>query len=196
MLQTVEQVIKSYEPIDPAVGRPIHPYIETYTGKQMYFLEPTPDMICIEDIAHALSNICRFGGHTKEFYSVAEHSIAVARLSKNELEGLLHDASEAYLIDIPKPIKGYLKSYGELEKKLMSAIALKYGAGWPISADTKDADVIQLVVEAKSLLLTGGKEWVGDWKTIRKTGIEPQCYSPKEAEELFLHYFESLTNAK
>jgi len=101
----------------------LEPWIETYTGKKLYFLEPKPEQIDIEDIATALSNECRFGGHTKSFYSVAEHSILVATICPAPLAlvGLLHDASEAYLRDIASPIKQYLANYKELEEKLMNA---------------------------------------------------------------------------
>ena len=171
----------------------IEPWIETFTGKRMYFLEPTPDMIDIVDIAHALSHVCRFGGHVTHFYSVAEHSLAVSKLAENKLEGLLHDASEAYLVDIPKPIKAYLSNYKEIENKLMGAIAAKFGAGWPVSADTHDADAMQLKEEASIIMTSGGKDWVGNFPTKRDKGIEPLCYPPHIAKLLFLNEFSKLT---
>ena len=170
------------------------PYIETYTGKKMYFLDPKPEMICIEDIAHALANACRFGGHTITFYSVAQHSITVAELAENRLEGLLHDASEAYLVDIPKPIKGHLTSYKTIENNLMAAIAERFGAGWPISEDTHDADVMQLRMEAKHLMRTRGDDWRNDWKTKRTEGIIPVPCAPHMAQKMFTEYFHKLTN--
>lgn len=171
----------------------IEPWIETFTGKRMYFLEPTPEMICIEDIAHALSNICRFGGHVTHFYSVAEHSVNVSILAENKLEGLLHDASEAYLVDIPKPIKAYLSNYKDIETKLMEAIGLKFGAGWPLCADTHDADATQLKEEAKYIMTTGGREWVANFPTKRDRGVAPECYIPTTAERIFLNRFNELT---
>ena len=79
----------------------------TYTGKEFYPLDPNPADIDIKDIAHALSNCCRFAGHIKSFYSVAQHSVIVSELCEpeNALAGLLHDASEAYLSDIARPVK-------------------------------------------------------------------------------------------
>jgi len=82
--------------------------IRTFTGKYVNVFEPTLEMICIEDIAHALSMQCRFGGHLPYFYSVAQHSINCSFLVDTpclKLEVLMHDASEAYLLGIPSPIK-------------------------------------------------------------------------------------------
>ena len=80
--------------------------MSTYTGKKFFPFDPRPEQICIEDIAHGLSMLCRFSGQCPYFYSVAEHSIYVVHcLPDNlQLEGLLHDASEAYLADLPRPV--------------------------------------------------------------------------------------------
>src|SRR5271165_7548492 len=84
-------------------------WIQTYTGRVMYPLDPRPEEINIIDIAHALSNLCRFTGHVRTFYSVAEHSVRVSQHCdpKDALWGLLHDASEAYLADMSRPMKRY-----------------------------------------------------------------------------------------
>lgn len=99
-------------------------YLTTFSGKKFSFTNPQPDQICIEDIAHSLSNICRFVGHTRNHYSVAEHSIYVSHYVKpqNKLIGLLHDASEAYLGDVASPLKVLLPNYKELEKKVSNVI--------------------------------------------------------------------------
>lgn len=82
-------------------------WIQTFTGKQFWPLAPKASDVCIEDIAHALSLKCRFGGHVKKFYSVAEHCVRVMKILKpaDQLWGLMHDAAEAYLPDIAAPIK-------------------------------------------------------------------------------------------
>jgi hypothetical protein len=100
------------------------------SGKQIDLLCPTPDMICIEDIAHALSNICRFGGHSRLFYSVAQHSVLVAELGPIRLrkEALLHDATEAYVGDVIKPLKVLLGDVFEnIENSFLKAIIKKFG---------------------------------------------------------------------
>lgn len=109
------------------------PFIETYSGVRFCPLAPEVSKIRIHDIAHALSNQCRFSGHVRHFYSVAEHSVRVSRLlekrvPKNRriwLKGLLHDASEAYLVDLPTPLKANGKigeEYREAEGRLMALI--------------------------------------------------------------------------
>lgn len=101
----------------------------TRTGLLVDILNPTEEMICSEDIAHALNNVCRFGGHTHGHYSVAQHSILVAALAPDDmkLEALLHDASEAYLGDVIKPLKNILGSvYRDLEISFETLIGFKY----------------------------------------------------------------------
>ncbi len=108
-------------------------YIRTYTGLKFYPTEPDASMIEIKDIAHALSYICRGNGHVDRFYSVAQHCIncaneAMARgySDKVALACLLHDAAEAYLSDVPRPIKQYLNEYPAMEKKITDIIFEKY----------------------------------------------------------------------
>lgn len=88
-------------------------WIQTYTGRQFWPLDPKPEEVCIEDIAHALSQQCRYAGHTIRFYSVAQHSVEIAlRVPRAAaLWGLLHDAAEAYLVDLPRPVKYLMPAY-------------------------------------------------------------------------------------
>ncbi len=178
----------------------LEPWIETYSGKKFYFLDPTPDMVDIEDIAHSLSNQCRFAGHVSKFYSVAEHSINVCNLVQRatrddrlSLAALLHDASEAYLIDIPSPIKQHLPGYKDIELRVMAAVGYKFGFDWPPSEVIHDADQAQLKTEAKWLLPSKGDDWAHNYPTQMKHGILPKCVAPSIAKELFLGVFESLT---
>jgi len=101
--------------------------MKTYPSlSKINFLNPTTEMLVIQDIAHALSRITRFGGHTpwKRLYSVAEHSILVSQFLKSELRlyGLLHDAAEAYMMDLPSPLKILLPEYKEIERRLEAKI--------------------------------------------------------------------------
>src|SRR5690606_28894528 len=106
--------------------------IRTHSGNYIDVLNPNPDLIDINDIAHSLSMQCRFGGHTKVFYSVAQHSVECAKRVSPEfqLAALLHDASEAFLLDIPSPIKHRLTNYKEIENTLMQVIAKKFSFQW------------------------------------------------------------------
>lgn len=156
--------------------------IQTYTGKMFNVFEPDMNIICIEDIAHALSNICRFGGHTRKFYSVAEHSTRVA-LEMNsrqlQLTALLHDAAEAYLGDIPRPIKKYLPGYEMMERRVMEAIARKFKTQYPLPKAVKEADNFLLETEYVQLVM-------------QQEAMEYQALKPKVAEFQFLKLFNNL----
>jgi len=130
--------------------------IRTFSGIYMNVFEPTKEMICIEDIAHALSMQCRFGGHLPNFYSVGRHSLNCSYLiDKPELKlsALLHDASEAYLLDIPRPIKQRLDNYKGIENRLMYEIANKFGFAWPMPTKVKNIDETMLQLEWDCLMM-------------------------------------------
>lgn len=157
--------------------------IRTVTGQYVNVFEPNPATIVIEDIAHALAHQCRFGGHLFEFYSVAQHSLFCSALASkpNKLAALLHDASEAYLLDIPSPIKKGLANYAEIENKLMLAIAAKFGFQYPLHEEVKSIDKDMLVIEWDSLML-------------QKNGpTKLERFSHTEARALFLETFYTLT---
>jgi uncharacterized protein len=104
-------------------------WIGTYTGRKFYPYDPKLEDVSIEDIAHSLSLQCRFNGHCERMYSVAQHSINCAKLLKelgygvkHQLYVLLHDASEAYLSDVVKPVKDYLLEYCEVEEDVQNVI--------------------------------------------------------------------------
>ena len=125
--------------------------IPTYTGKVFDPYAPDIHSICIEDIAHHLSNLCRFGGSTSRFYSVAEHSIMVSYLvhPDNAKWGLLHDASEAYVIDLPKPLKVMFPEYKALETIVQQAICEKFLLQPDMPIDVKEADLFALAREGE-----------------------------------------------
>lgn len=171
-------------------------WIQTFSGKQFYALDPQPDDICIEDIAHALSRMCRYAGHCNKFYSVAEHSFLVAEnlAPEYQLAGLLHDASEAYLVDIPRPFKSYLGNYYELEEKIMDAIYAKYAITHGFHDEVKKVDNAILIDERHQNLSTHGasdEEWCGI-PGIQGMGIQLKFWTPDEAEQQFLAFFDAL----
>lgn len=131
--------------------------IRVHSGKYINLLDPHPDTILIEDIAWGLSRQNRFGGHTDTDipYNVAQHSCFVSQacLGQTELGGLLHDASEAYLVDLPSPLKGLLPEYKAIEDRLMRVIAKKFGFEYPLSEEVKRADVTMLNWEWETLVL-------------------------------------------
>jgi len=136
------------------------PTITTVSGIRFTPFDPQLDQINIRDIATALSHLCRWSGHVERFISVGEHSIWVCKLIEEQghgtraaLTGLLHDASEAYLADLPRPIKYHkgLKAYRTTEDRIHAAIARKYDLEWPHPPEVKAADNSLLITEAVTL---------------------------------------------
>ncbi len=163
-------------------------WIETYTGKYVNPLKMKPDDVDIKDIAHALSLICRFNGHCNQFYSVAEHSIRVANLvyGKDDiLTALLHDATEAYMADITRPVKWALPDIRKVEGIIAIAINERFGlkGDW---IKVKQADNILLATEARDLMVSGGRGWYLPLKPI-ESPIIPM--TSKIAEERFLNQY-------
>jgi len=179
----------------------MEPVIETYTGVMFNFLDPKQEDIKIEDIAHSLSLQCRFTGHCKQFYSVAEHSIAIAdhlakkyRDRKLTLAGLLHDASEAYLSDLASPLKQQLDHYDIIEMNLQAHLEVKFDIDLR-DLRIKEADIVMLSQEASQLLPSKGDswDWEGNWGG-RPNKVEPvACLPPHLAEKLFLAWYSQLT---
>lgn len=132
--------------------------IQLYSGTIFDPLAPDPQLIEVEDIAHSLALQCRFSGHTFKFYSVAEHSVRVSHCFDDPhlaLWGLLHDASEAYLVDVPSPLKNH-KTFGSgyraAERRLMRAVAVRFNLSWPMPDEVKKVDRRLLVTERRDLL--------------------------------------------
>ncbi|OSZ79307.1 hypothetical protein CAP35_13930 [Chitinophagaceae bacterium IBVUCB1] len=146
--------------------QPIHQYqdglFNTASGKLINIWNPQPDTITISDIANALSKICRFGGHINEFYSVAQHSILVAAMCENDIkmEGLMHDASEAFVGDVIKPLKNIIgKSYDEVEDRFMQVIVEKFELNMASMHRVKEYDKAALEIEHRHLQLNDNKPW-------------------------------------
>ena len=134
--------------------------MQTHTGKLIDLQKFHADDVRLLDIAHALSQINRFTGHLKHPYSVAQHSVMVSHLCPPEdaLWGLLHDASEAYLGDVARPLKVMLPQYVTVEKSVQRAIAQHFGLSWPIPETIKVADNRALIAEKQALMLVD-HEW-------------------------------------
>lgn len=167
-------------------------WLQTYSGGSFYPLDPRAEEMRIVDIAHSLSLQCRYAGHCLQFYSVAEHSILLARhvAPEHKLWALLHDASEAYLVDVPRPIKGDLIGYREIERKIMSVIASRFDLRGDMPAEVHDVD-IRICVDEKAQNMSPGPMWGIDG--LEPLGIELQFWSPSEAEAVFLDTFAEIT---
>jgi len=166
-------------------------FIRLHSGLKFHFLDPQISEVDIRDIAWALSHICRFTGHVKKFYSVAQHCCHVCDILPEEfkLQGLLHDAQEAYCQDLAQPLKQYLPQYKEMELRIEKAMAKKFGIQFPMPAVVKTADMVLLVTEMRDLMRGG------DYKNIpfapMKERIKP--WSAEKARREFLKRFHRLT---
>ena len=166
-------------------------WIQTFTGRQFWPLEPRTEDVAIVDIAHALSNICRYTGHVREFYSVADHSIRVSEIVPPEdaLWALLHDAAEAYICDVARPVKrypGFGELYRQIESRLMLCICDTFGLPAEEPASVKRADNILLHTERRDLMARAPQPWRDAHEPLPDV-IVPR--SPKLAETDFLQRF-------
>lgn len=174
-------------------------YIETANGKKFYIDNPEFD---IAVITHALAHQCRFTGHTKQFYSVAEHSLLVSRIVEDlglgdPFEGLMHDAAEAYLSDIAAPWKALLPDYKKLEARI--EVPLREWAGLPavLSEGVKRADWLALFIEARHLIPSRAIEWIapdGIKEQAADLLYEIRCFQPHFAKMQFRHRYELLVS--
>ncbi len=174
-------------------------YIMTYTGKMFNPFYPYENLICVEDIAHALSMQCRYNGHVNKFYSVAEHSVDVALVlrklglpPRTQLLGLLHDASEAYLSDISAPIKQCFPEYKKLEDTLSMVI---YNKLHPSCGELSVNDFYYVDIVDKEIAILESRKLmrVADWNN-RETSfnITFHCRESNEAKEMYLRLYRTL----
>jgi len=166
--------------------------IETYKGHFFDVFDIKPERIDIEDIAHALSLICRFNGHTPKHLSVAEHSVNVSLHVERELRlpALLHDAAEAYLSDVPRPIKQALPEINEIDRELTAAIFEKFGLAYPFDDLIHEIDRAMCLTEARASGMN-----VDAWEEEYQIEVvqDISFLTPKEAEVYFMLTFKELT---
>jgi uncharacterized protein len=179
----------------PAPG----PYLQTVSGRWVNPIDPDPQQFDIEDIARALGNLCRFGGHCRVFYSVAQHSVIVSELVEQRggdvedvFAALMHDASEAYLGDMPHPLKHrsalgavFKEAEDHLEAALREHFAIKPGV-----AEIKRADRALLAAERRAF---SAERWAWpELEGVEPLDIELEALSPDESERAFMRRFAEL----
>jgi 5'-deoxynucleotidase YfbR-like HD superfamily hydrolase len=167
------------------------PYVSTYLGNRFFLTRPHIDDVAIEDIAHGLAYQCRFNGQTSAFYSVAQHSLMVMALvpETERLPALLHDAAEAYLGDMVKPLKNLFPEFSAIEARVMEIIGKRFGVDLiRLHPAIKQADLVALATEKRDLMPHSTEPWT------YINGIEPLAerivpLSPGEAKSAFLEAF-------
>jgi len=202
--ETVTRAIRAWQERPPArVGD----WGQTFSGRKFWALDPRPEDIYLEDIAHALSMQCRFAGHCKEFLSVAQHSINVSLVTPPPLQllALLHDAPEAYLTDVPRPLKKHLPQYRDLEGRWLVAVCdrfnIQYTAEMKIvmlsgklPPEVAHADDLMLATEAHCLMQS---DLLKDWGLpMGPLSMTVQPVWPQEAKAAFLKRFLQLVNSQ
>jgi len=176
------------------------PWIRAFSGTRIYFLTPKKSEFRIEDIAHGLSNVCRFTGQVRQAYSVAQHSVHVSQLvpAQHGLKALLHDAAEAYMGDTPGPLKALIPGFKEIEDRILDEIFHTFGLSLEIPPIIKMMDNVLLATEARDLMAHDGedsRELLGDWDL---GGVKPHFsriipWSAFRAEHEFLYWFKQYT---
>lgn len=168
-------------------------WMQTYTGKRFYPFDPQASSIDIVDIAHALAMTCRYGGHCKQFYSVAQHSVLVASKAPVEkaLRALMHDAPEAYTGDLVRPIKKHpeMGAFTWVEQIVERAICAKFDLPFPImDAEIKRLDNRILIDERDQVVVPTDDDW--QFSEHEPLGVTIGIWAPEIARQRFLNAFE------
>lgn len=172
-------------------------WMETYTGRKFWPANPRAQDITIFDIAHALSLKCRYNGHSKSFYSVAEHSVILAMYARirglpvaTQLELLMHDGAEAYLPDVPRPIKHFFPDLIQMEHRLDDMIREFSGLTGMVPLEVKDFDSRIIRDEWPQVMSKTANDWMTD--TLDPLGVVVNGFLPVEAEMRFLQAWQTL----
>lgn len=172
------------------------PDILTFSGHYFNFLQPDPASICIEDIAAGLSKVCRFAGQSRQFYSVAQHSVHVSYLvaelghPEHALAGLLHDAAEAYIGDVTRPLKQLLPDYRQIEQRVEAAVFARFGLPAELPPIIKQADLMMLATEQHNFMAPHDDPWACI-EGIRPLPERVQAWDHDHARAAFIgRYFE------
>jgi 5'-deoxynucleotidase YfbR-like HD superfamily hydrolase len=179
-------------------------WISLLSGAKFNYNKPEESDVTIEDIASALSNVCRFSGHLPRFYSVAQHLVNTSRIVSppNRFTALMHDTAEAFTNDLPTPLKWALPIFKELEVSIESAMGKKFGFEYPYPQEVKDADTTMLMLE--KYYVKGDDSVWPNYEKYDKFYVEPyrhlveieHSWQPVRAKREFLERFYELQEKK
>lgn len=169
-------------------------WMQTFTGRAFFPMDPRPDDVDILDIAHGLSLLCRYNGHVRRFYSVAEHCVLMSHAvsPENALWALLHDATEAYVGDMIRPLKRQMPDYAAAEDAVMAAICFRFGLDYTCPPEIKAADTRILRDEREALLGPSPLPWLSV-EEVEPLGVFITPWGPERAEWEYLERFTVLT---
>lgn len=168
-------------------------WMQLFSGQPFYPLDAAEEDIEIFDIAHALGMVCRYGGHVRRFYSVAEHCVILSHTVDPEhaLWALLHDATEAYVGDMVWPLKEEIPEYKAIEDRLMKVIATKYSLPGEMPVQVKEHDRRIVADEREQLMAPSRLPWTA-LEGFAPLGVTVQGWDPHKAEEEYLSRFYQL----
>ncbi len=186
---------KTKDEVSPAP--PVHPTFLTQSGHLFHYLTPLHSELTVVDIAHALGHLCRFGGHTKAFYSYAQHAVLVSRLvpAADALAALFYDAPKAVLGNVQTALKPLLPDYQALEERMLRAMYQKLNLAWPAPPSLRPAALVVRATERRDVLPQSDQHWP------ELDGISPLDerivpLAPEAARAAFLRRHQELTPAR
>ena len=179
-------------------------WIALLSGAKFNYNKPEESDVTIDDIATALSNICRYAGHLPRFYSVAQHLVNTSRIVKPEYAytALMHDTAKAFTNDLPTPLKWALPIFKDLETSIEGAMAKKFGFQFPYPAEIKEADTVMLILE-KNYIKGDNSVWPAyqeiEREILRRKNkllklVDLDSWQPRRAKREFLERYEELKN--
>lgn len=176
--------------------------IQLYSGAFFSYTDPESSEVSIEDIARALSHVCRFSGHVRHFYSVAQHAVNASFLVPPEFayDALMHDMSEAFTNDLPTPLKHAVPALKDLEVRIETAMAERFGFRFPLPPEVKKADLQMLLMEKEELK----PHAAGDWQVLDGISVTERDrevvdlteWSPTDAYDVFMYRYGMLEQAR
>ncbi|MBS1807472.1 MAG: hypothetical protein JST84_04700 [Acidobacteria bacterium] len=176
--------------------RPTH--MRTIMGRELSIFAPDPKLLCILDVAHGLAHLCRYAGHVRHFYSVAEHSYWTSIIAPQHLalSCLLHDAAETNINDLIQPVKQHISGYQRIENGFESAYAEQFGLPFPFPPEVKATDRAIYQIECTQARHLNSTLDIEEPESLTPTAIKVKLrfWSPRKARKKFLRRYFFLTD--